>query len=359
MTSINLGKVRGNNATINGTNALIINTDESASGLKLIQIDDTATINGAPLLQKAKDYVNTKISDLIGTAPETLDTLEEVAQAIENNSTVIEAINSAIGTKAASTDLAAHTSDTTNPHVVTKAQVGLGNVENKSSETIRNEITAANITKALGYTPATGDTTYSTATDSIAGIVKLYPSIGTNTDGTMTQNAINTELDKKFNTSGGSISGNVSVTGNITVTGNVTADKVYNAVWNADYAEGFDYDGEIPDPGQIIEICGNNKVRIATADSNMIIGVCSNTYWALAGCDIKEIEDKTKVAVGIVGQIPIKINGSVSFGDYIICCGNGIGKAVKEPIAGKVIGRALESNSSEEIKTVNCIIHLY
>lgn len=41
-----------------------------------------------------------------------------------------------------------------NPHGVTKSDVGLGNVENKSSADIRNDITKANVTKALGYTPA-------------------------------------------------------------------------------------------------------------------------------------------------------------------------------------------------------------
>ena len=35
----------------------------------------------------------------------------------------------------------------------TKTDVGLGNVENKSSETIRNELTSDNVTTALGYTP--------------------------------------------------------------------------------------------------------------------------------------------------------------------------------------------------------------
>ena len=41
-----------------------------------------------------------------------------------------------------------------NPHGVTKSDVGLGNVENKSSAKIRNEITKDNVTRALGYTPA-------------------------------------------------------------------------------------------------------------------------------------------------------------------------------------------------------------
>ena len=41
-----------------------------------------------------------------------------------------------------------------NPHGVTKSDIGLGNVENKSSADIRNDITKANVTTALGYTPA-------------------------------------------------------------------------------------------------------------------------------------------------------------------------------------------------------------
>lgn len=41
-----------------------------------------------------------------------------------------------------------------NPHGVTKADLGLSNVENKSSATIRGELTKANVTTALGYTPA-------------------------------------------------------------------------------------------------------------------------------------------------------------------------------------------------------------
>ena len=41
-----------------------------------------------------------------------------------------------------------------NPHGVTKSDIGLGKVENKSSEDIRNGITKANVTTALGYTPA-------------------------------------------------------------------------------------------------------------------------------------------------------------------------------------------------------------
>lgn len=111
-----------------------------------------------------------------------------------------------------------------NPHKVTKSDVGLGNVDNKSSETIRSEITAKNVTDALGFTPAgnpsggtagqvlkkgadgnitwaeDNDTKYDTGNASTAGITKLYAGTGNATDGAMTQAAAKTELDKKVNT---------------------------------------------------------------------------------------------------------------------------------------------------------------
>lgn len=56
--------------------------------------------------------------------------------------------------KLAITTLINHLANKSNPHGVTKSQIGLGNVENKSSATIRSEITDDNVATALGYTPA-------------------------------------------------------------------------------------------------------------------------------------------------------------------------------------------------------------
>ena len=50
-------------------------------------------------------------------------------------------------------DLNNHIGNEGNPHNVNKSQIGLGSVENKSSATIRSEITKENVTTALGYTP--------------------------------------------------------------------------------------------------------------------------------------------------------------------------------------------------------------
>lgn len=73
--------------------------------------------------------------------------------------------------KLAITNLISHLANTSNPHGVTKSQVGLGNVENKSSATIRGELTKANVTTALGYTPPETDTSYGEASTTAAGLM--------------------------------------------------------------------------------------------------------------------------------------------------------------------------------------------
>ena len=62
-----------------------------------------------------------------------------------------------------------HSQKTGNPHGTTKSDLGLGNVENKSSATIRGELTKANVTAALGYTPPTSDTNTHYASKNVVG----------------------------------------------------------------------------------------------------------------------------------------------------------------------------------------------
>lgn len=64
-----------------------------------------------------------------------------------------------------------HAANEDNPHNVTKSQLGLGNVENKSSAAIRGELTKSDVTSALGYTPPTTNTTYGAATQSADGLM--------------------------------------------------------------------------------------------------------------------------------------------------------------------------------------------
>lgn len=81
-----------------------------------------------------------------------------------------------------------HTSNTSNPHSVTKSQIGLGSVENKSSATIRGELTKENVTNALGYTPPKTNTTYSAATSSALGLVKSGTDITVDSSGNVSVN---------------------------------------------------------------------------------------------------------------------------------------------------------------------------
>lgn len=55
----------------------------------------------------SETYVDTKVANLVNSAPTTLDTLGEVATAIQNNATVVDALNSAIGNKANASDVTA------------------------------------------------------------------------------------------------------------------------------------------------------------------------------------------------------------------------------------------------------------
>lgn len=65
-----------------------------------------------------------------------------------------ETLSSAFGKiKTAINRLINHLKDVGNPHKVTKNQIGLSDVENKSSSTIRDELTKDNVINALGFTP--------------------------------------------------------------------------------------------------------------------------------------------------------------------------------------------------------------
>lgn len=68
-------------------------------------------------------------------------------------------------------------------------------------------ITTDDVVNALGYTPGTGSGfAYKIGTEDTAGIGKLYSSTGGNTDGAMTQKAINTELNSLKSIYGSSLS---------------------------------------------------------------------------------------------------------------------------------------------------------
>lgn len=63
--------------------------------------------------QQSTGYTDKKIADLIGSAPTTLDTLEEIAKAMQENDDVVTALHESIGSKAAQAELDGHINNST------------------------------------------------------------------------------------------------------------------------------------------------------------------------------------------------------------------------------------------------------
>ena len=84
------------------------NTADKSKPVSTLQQD---AIDAA--MAQANAYTLQKIADLINGAPESMDTLKEVADAIAANEGVMDALNAAIGTKAAQAELDGHTGNTT------------------------------------------------------------------------------------------------------------------------------------------------------------------------------------------------------------------------------------------------------
>lgn len=99
--------------------------------------------------------------------------------------------------KLAITTLINHLANKSNPHGVTKSQVGLGNVDNKSSATIRGELTKGNVTTALGYTPA-NQTDMTNAQNAIMQLNSDYDTIIVGTSATTTSQVINHYNNRKL-----------------------------------------------------------------------------------------------------------------------------------------------------------------
>lgn len=99
------------------------------------------------ILKKIKDKTGT-IHDLGDSRVDAFETeLSGAAHNVPYSPAVLAKTN------AIETSISNHVGNTANPHKVTKAQIGLANVENKSSTQIRSELTKENVTNALGYTP--------------------------------------------------------------------------------------------------------------------------------------------------------------------------------------------------------------
>lgn len=119
-----------------------------------------------------------------------------------------------------------HSTSTGNPHKTTKTDLGLGNVENKSSATIRGELTSANVTTALGYTPPRTDTNTHYTTHIVAGAANGTANAATTNGNTH----INVTDDNTFR-SGVVIKGTGATSVTSDASGNITVHSTDTDTW--------------------------------------------------------------------------------------------------------------------------------
>lgn len=198
-----------------------INGKSLSANISLSASDVGADTEGSAdtALAEAKSYTDTKVSALVNGAPETLDTLGELATAMEENDDAIAALETIAASKANASDLTSHTGNTTvhitstertdwnaakthadSAHAPSNAEVNQNAFSNvlvgsttiaadtktdtltlagsnvtltpdATNDKVTIGITKANVTNALGYTPPTTNTTYSVATTSANGLM--------------------------------------------------------------------------------------------------------------------------------------------------------------------------------------------
>lgn len=246
-------------------------------------------------------FVKTAIDNLIGGAPGTLDTLNELAQAIANDANFSASFTASLALKApianpvftgipqAPTPLL---SDSTTK-LATTAYVTDKLVASAVNPTFTGNVTVDNITINQGvFTP-----------------INNTVDIGTSTRGFRT--IYGTAMKANY------------------------ADLAENYVADANYA-----------PGTVLDFGGAKEVTLSTGkDLTKVAGVVSTNPAYLMNTDCK---GEFVVAVALQGRVPCRVIGQVAKGDLLVSYGDGIARRHLKPDAGTIIGKALEVHAGEE-----------
>jgi len=96
--------------TLTASDVGLGNVNNTSDANKPVSTAQQTAINTS--LATAKEYTDTKVAALVNGAPETLNTLDELAAALNDNADIVDVLNDSIATKANASDLTAHTGDT-------------------------------------------------------------------------------------------------------------------------------------------------------------------------------------------------------------------------------------------------------
>ena len=101
-----------------------VNGKTGAVVLNAADVGADASGSAAAAKNAANEYTDEKIALLMNNSSAAVDSIMELAAAMEKNEDVVDALEAAIGIKANASDLTAHIDNKNNPHHVTAAQVG-------------------------------------------------------------------------------------------------------------------------------------------------------------------------------------------------------------------------------------------
>ena len=262
-------------------------------------------------------YVQQEITDLVGGAPGALDTLNELAAAINDDASYASTTTTALAARLGSTATVTLSGDVTG-------------TANFSSNVATISATIAANSVALG-TDTTGNYVQQGATsgNGISGSVNSEGGTFTVTSNAVSENTANTIVYRDA-------SGNFSA-GTITATA--------TSAQYADLAENYTADAAY-EPGTVVSFGGDAEVTANGADMDRrVAGVVSTDPAHLMNADCA---GEHVVALALQGRVPCKVTGPVAKGDIMVAAGNGMARAEADPKVGTVIGKALEAHASGE-----------
>lgn len=134
-----------NNETLIGVITAIDETKADKDEIPATPEDIGAEVAGAALesLIEAKSYADTAVAALVNSAPETLDTLGELAAAFEENADMVETLNAAVTNKAEKSDL---------DNLAELVDLNATNIESLQAQVLPTSLILADAITGVSYT---------------------------------------------------------------------------------------------------------------------------------------------------------------------------------------------------------------
>ncbi len=257
--------------------------------------------------RQATGYTDRKIADLIGGAPETLDTLKEVADAIQANKDVSEALDAAIRKKANQTELDTHTGNNT-IHITSQERTNW-NDANTKKHTHNNKSVLDKITQAL---LDSWNAAYSHISDAIKHITSAERT---------NWNAAKTHADSAHARTDATKTEKSNTNGNVKINGTETT------VYTHPNTSGNKH---IPSGGS------SGQILRWSADGTAVWGSDNNTTYSTA----------TQSANGLLSAADKKKLDGISEGANKIIVDSALSSTSANPIQNKIVKSALDGKAA-------------